>query len=156
MIVTINTDASHSAKYNCASFAFWAVCNQGKIVKSGVFKNDVKGSSYAEFMCVVNALHAVLNHTQWTGIDKIIINTDCLHVVHLINDRKSVLPAKRKIKDAYNKLLRNKGIEVVCRHVKAHTTKDDARSWVNRWCDKEAKQYLIRAIQNKKKELQLA
>jgi hypothetical protein len=25
------------------------------------------------------------------------------------------------------------------RHVKAHTRAQDARSWVNRWCDREAK-----------------
>lgn len=40
------------------------------------------------------------------------------------------------------------------RHVKAHSKVNDARSWVNDWCDKEAKKWmrkLVSDIQEKEK-----
>jgi len=34
------------------------------------------------------------------------------------------------------------GVRVTTRHVKGHTSNPDARSYVNRWCDREAKKHM--------------
>ncbi len=38
--------------------------------------------------------------------------------------------------------IRDRGLVVYLKHVRAHTGKDDPRSSVNRWCDKEAKRQM--------------
>ena len=72
------------------------------------------------------------------GVRIMLIQTDCLAVVEVVN--KSTTPGQagmRKIlQDAIAAHM--PGIEIRAKHVKGHTTNEDARSWVNRWCDYHA------------------
>ena len=70
MIVTINTDASFHPEYSIGAYAFWIVCNQGKIVRSGELKK-AENSTDAEIRCIANALHC-LKRSHFTGISKIV------------------------------------------------------------------------------------
>jgi hypothetical protein len=45
MVVTINTDASFSRKYNVGSYAFFILCNEFKIAKSGTSRKIQSGNS---------------------------------------------------------------------------------------------------------------
>ena len=142
MLVTINTDASFHTKLKYGGYAFWAICNDFKITKSGVFRKKCINSDDAETKCILNALTVVLKAHK--GISKVIVNTDSLNAIaYLKNDRTHI----RK----YG-LIGNKGTEfnrmffclvkkipIEFRHVKAHSSVDDARSFVNEWCDTEAK-----------------
>jgi hypothetical protein len=144
MIVTINTDASFSKFHKRGSFAFWIVCNDFKIIKSGILRKKVSTPSVAEFKCIINAFHILYNENL-KNVSKIIVNTDCLNVIHIINNDKFYISRYRLsyllelIKPYKNLISKYPEIKIEFRHVKAHTGVNNARSWVNEWCDTHAK-----------------
>lgn len=154
MIVTINTDASFSLKHQLGTYAFWIVCNEGKIAKSGVLRKKVKRPEVAEFRCIINALY-VLICADFKDITKVIINTDCLNVIHLAQKKEKLikkyglyswgqhLVLQMEIMIMKSKLRR---VEIEFRHVKSHESTETARQWVNEWCDSEAKKQLRNEI----------
>lgn len=86
MLVTINTDASFHPSLKYGAYAFWAICNNFKIIKSGVFRTKCINSHDAEAKCIINALKVVL--LTHKGITKIIVNTDSLNAIALITDNR--------------------------------------------------------------------
>ncbi|RZJ89600.1 MAG: hypothetical protein EOO20_10495 [Chryseobacterium sp.] len=145
MLITINTDASFSDVYG--GYAFWIVCDAGKIQKAGKIKAKIRGSQQAEMMCIANALHT-LKHSRFKGISKVIINTDSQPSINALTGFKSswegaqeCLFTMMELCIANGKSIRDVGEFFEFRHVKAHTGKKDKRSFVNEWCDKEAKKY---------------
>lgn len=151
MLVTINTDASWCPETKKAAYAFWAVSNSFKITKSGVFKNKCESSRCAETRCIINALSTVLLSNS--GISKVIVNTDSKYSIWTLEEQKI---NKQKWKSnlylhiAYKTLLKNdkNKAKIEFRHVKAHSGVQDSRSYVNKWCDKEAKKQLRRIRNN--------
>lgn len=149
MIVTVNTDASWDNGY--AGYAFWIVCDAGKIQKGAYFKDLVNGPSEAELMCIANALHT-LKHSRFKDITKVIINTDLMAASYILTPTRKLskldhlhkeslfLMCDIAVKNGYNSKHIYEMFEI--RHVKAHTKNKDARSYVNNWCDKEAKKYM--------------
>jgi len=157
MLVTINTDASFHPKLKYGAYAFWAVCNDFKITKSGVFRKKCIDPDDAEAKCILNALTVILKAHK--GITKIIINTDSLNATaYLKNDKKHV----RRYGLSNSKLIQfhalfrqakadyKKELTIEFRHVKAHTGVDDARSYVNEWCDAEAKRNMWKKVNSLK------
>lgn len=156
MIVTINTDASFSRKHQVGTFAFWIVCDRFKILKSGRLRKQITRPEIAEFKCIINAMHVLLNENI-SDIHQIVINTDCLNVIHLIErDKKNInryglkswgqylvarLDLLRMEKKAFH-------IPIKMKHVKSHTGIGDARSWVNEWCDTQAKAEMNKLVGN--------
>lgn len=159
MIVTINTDASFYKKQQRGSYAFAIVSNRGRIYRSGVLRKKVTRPEIAEFKCILNAIH-VLIQQDWPDISLVVVNTDCLNVIHLLENKKDKiakyklgswgrpLVLKYRIMVAESKKLRFNTFSF--RHVKSHTTITDARSYVNDWCDREAKKVLENYIKQKK------
>ncbi len=150
MIVTINTDASFSPSEKRGSFAFWIVSNSGRVATSGMLRKKVLTPSEAEFQCIINAIHTLVNQ-NWKNIDKIIINTDCLNVIHLIKNNQKAI--KRYGLRKWGKYLVDKFTNIVYksslrkvpiefRHIKAHVSTETTKQYVNDWCDKEAKKQL--------------
>jgi len=150
MIVTINTDASFSKKHSRGTFAFWIICNRFKIQNSGILRKKCSRPEIAEFRSIINAVH-VLGKQDCKGVSKIIINTDCLNVIHLINKDKKAI-SKYQLQSfgsmlvyRFEEVLRSAKLHKVpveMRHVKSHTGAEDARSYVNEWCDTEAKKQI--------------
>ena len=148
MLVTINTDASFHPKLKYGAYAFWAICNDFKITKSGVFKRKCISSDDAEARCIINALKVIL--LAHKGITKIIINTDSLNAIALItNDKERIrkyigknLVMWKHIRSGYHETIKGRKVKIEFRHVKAHSGIADARSYVNEWCDIEAKRQL--------------
>lgn len=153
MLVTINTDASVKEIYG--GYAFWIVCDAGKIQKAGKIKQivPVGGSTDAETMCIANAIYT-LKHSRFTGISKIIINTDSKESIAFLTNKarcKSSSPLFNVVEECrfnmmelclrLGKSIRDVDSLFEFRWVKAHNGKKDARSFVNDWCDKEAKKY---------------
>lgn len=158
MLVTINTDASFHPQLKYGAYAFWAICNDWKITKSGVFKSVCVNSHDAECRCIINALSVVL--LSHKGITKIIVNTDSLNSIYILkNDKEKIkryLGTNQKmvktLRTSFNKVLtsnKNK-ITIEYRHVKAHSGINDKRSYVNEWCDTEAKRQLRKEINLRK------
>jgi len=156
MLVTINTDASFSPQLKYGAYAFWAVSNDFKITRSGLFKRKCHSPDDAEAKCIINALKVIL--LTHSGINKIIINTDSLNATAILkNDVKTIKKYVRispkhikLLQQVYKKVLtENKNnVSVEFRHVKAHSGVDYKRSYVNEWCDFEAKKKLREKLLN--------
>ena len=150
MLVTINTDASFHPQLKFGAYAFWAVCNEFKITKSGVFRSKCKDSHDAETRCIVNALNVVL--LSHKGITKVIVNTDSLNAIAILTNDKAHIKRYmgashsmiQKLRNAYKETLakNTNKITIEFRWVKAHSGVNNKRSFVNEWCDSEAKRQL--------------
>jgi len=152
MLVTINTDASFHPSLKYGAYAFWAICDDFKITKSGVFRKKCQTPDDAEAKCIINALTVILKAHK--GIKKIIINTDSLNAIaYLKKDEKHIHKyglSMSKMRQFQQCLvfLPIMGVEIEYRHVKAHSGVNDKRSYVNEWCDSEAKKQLRKTIKN--------
>lgn len=139
MLVTINTDASFAYEKKLGAYAFWIVCNDFRIKKSGVLKGKCISSDEAEMKCILNAIYTLYKANK--SISRIIINTDSRNSIMMLTSENKTPKTKLRYGDIfiiYNKLLK-KLPYIEYRHVKAHTSVSDKRSFVNRWCDREAK-----------------
>ena len=146
--LTINTDASWHPIHKCGGYAFYIVCDLFKIQKAGRFKNNPKSSEDAEIMCLGNALATLLAQKELPTAKWLIINGDCTKGMERV---RTVSMAKISNKDPIAKSVNSLRLKLIqrlksnknkMRHVKAHNGTPDARSWVNDWCDREAKKYM--------------
>lgn len=154
MIVTINTDASWHNETKYGSYAFWMVSNAGKVQHSGALRNKCARPETAEFRCILNAIE-VLGRMKWPNVQRVVVNTDCLNVIHVIkNDTRAIKKYGlatwgAKLMTEYNLLLMKHGMnkkEFDFRHVKAHTSTESKREYVNQWCDDKAKEALMKKL----------
>lgn len=150
MLVTINTDASFHPKLKYGAYAFWAVSNDFKITKSGVFRRVCQTPDDAESKCIINAFTVILKAHK--GISKIIVNTDSLNAIaYLTKDKKHIqkynlsMSKMRQFQQCLSLLPISK-VKIEYRHVKAHTGINDKRSYVNDWCDSEAKRQMWQKV----------
>lgn len=147
MLVTINTDASWHPTEKIGAFAFWAVSDIFKIQKAGYFRDPCKDPTEAEAKAILNAIHVITSSHQ--GITRIIFNTDSLNAKAIFeNDRKHInrfgLHWGKSLRHKFRKIFKeyDGSFKFEFRHVKAHSGKDDKRSYVNEWCDTNAKFYM--------------
>lgn len=142
MIVTINTDASFSKKHERGTYAFWIICNEFKVTMSGIIKKRCVRPEIAEYRAIINALHVLLTAQTNKKITRIIINTDCLNVIHLFNrDKEKIMRYNlaswgNHLTLMAETMLRQYGIKkesVDIRHVKSHENTDTPRNFVNQW-----------------------
>lgn len=148
MNVTINTDASYCAKTEAGGYAFWIVCDLGRIKHSGMLKST-KQSEDAELKCLANAVVMLTNSSFNNGnIEYVYINSDCksgMNKVGLKSENVIGEHIAKSLKRLFknNPLARHTGKKrYQLRHVKAHSNKNDTRSYVNEWCDREAKKQM--------------
>lgn len=135
--ITITTDASF--KYGIASYAFWISMQDCKITGSGGIKRQVRGCTQAEVMAIGNAIYTLLKRADQISCDRIYINTDSIGAMSAIDRQIDV--DSRLTWNLKNELQKKLGCRFVeFRHVKGHGKGDTARSWVNKWCDREAGQ----------------
>lgn len=150
--ITINTDASFHPIEKVGGYAFYIVCDLFKITKSGMFKAHPKHAQEAEIMCIGNAIATLLSQKELPTSKWIILNTDCLVAVDMIKANSQPVPKKVfELWDELTTKLQSDNKEF--RHVKSHNGKDNARSYVNDWCDKEAKKWMRLALNEKKKSI---
>ena len=151
MLVTINTDASFDVETGLGAWAFWAVCNEFKITRSGAFEDLCRSSTDAEVKCIIIALAVSL---RYAGISKVIINTDSLNAAailkgdeaHLKKYMKCSLRHWKVVRNAYREVIQERTSKQVVliefRHVKAHSGVLDKRSYANEWCNMNARNQL--------------
>ncbi len=139
--LTINTDASFHQNYKVGTYAFYIVCDLFKIQKGGIFKKKVDSPEVSEMMAIGNAIAMLSSHKELPKVDWLIINTDCLNGANKI--KKGNTPLGHQIHGMLMRLVKKIGAtKFELRHVRAHNGKPDARSFVNDWCDKEAKRWM--------------
>jgi len=136
--ITINTDAGFYPDVKVGSYAYWIVSDGLLIRGSGIFRDLCKNSTDAETKAMCNAVHVLLNSDfDFCGVQRIFFNRDNLNAKSGRNGtapQKKLTKLLRKVK---HKCLNSTPPIVEFRHVKAHSNKDDPRSYVNKWCDKQ-------------------
>lgn len=148
--VTITTDISLIGKY--CSYAFWISTDYGPIKRSGMLRKRTKNSSLAELMCIANAVHFFVKSGIKTK--RLIINTDSKSSIVYVK-AKSLQRMRdqdmAKVAGLINEMLFGNYDEITFRHVKAHKGTKSKRSFVNDWCDREAKRVLKEWLNNRNK-----
>jgi len=136
IFATVITDASHCGETNAAGWAAYIrIDGQKAPVKMyAPFKKPLTTSMEAELLAAINGMCLAKFH----GAEQILLQTDCLAVVSLINGQTRKRRLRNKFFAACD-LAKLDPTEVRARHVKGHTRVQDARSYVNRWCDKNAR-----------------
>lgn len=150
--ITINTDASFHPVHGVGGYAFYIVCDLFKIQKAGMFKVSPNNAQEAELMCMANALHTLLNTKELPSTKLIVINSDALYSFEKIGLKKQGVGkvVAQFLKQVRHKMQNGNTLPSFdIRHVKAHVEIKDARSWVNDWCDKEAKKWMREAVKTK-------
>ncbi len=159
--VTINTDASFCPIKKVGSYAFIIRSNKFNLRRSGILKANVSNSSEAERMAILNAMHCLTKVNISSKL--LVINTDSEITIRHYNRNKElgsskikrIIKRREKPSLGFNLVLAKRRLqrlgkikEFSLRHVKAHSGVGDARSYNNRWCDKQAKMRLEQARNN--------
>lgn len=132
---TILTDASWCPSQKVAGWAAWIVCNDERYKRYDAFFEKVDSSHEAEIKAIINGVY----------IAKRVFDPDHYHVVSDCLTAMNVLQGKAGGKVWHAKLLEIVGTtRVTFAHVKAHTNTKDKRSYVNNWCDFNAKMAMRR------------
>lgn len=153
MNITINTDASWHPQDKVGGYAFWIVCDLFIIKKSGRFKTKPRCSTTAELMCIGNAFATLLAQKELPQCRFLVINTDSKNGIHQI--KYQTTKTGKEVFKLWNRLKsRLQPYKSEFRHVKAHSGKKDGRSFVNEWCDEQAK-IMMRRWREEEKSKQL-
>lgn len=129
MWATVITDASFCPNTRAAGWGAWVTLDDGRRLKhSGRFRNTPSGVNEAELWAALNGIH-IAHHA---GALNVLVQTDCAHVVRLFQQGLVDVGSRPP-----------NGV-VESKHVKGHTTKGEARYWVNRWCDANARRHMIK------------
>lgn len=134
MRATVITDASFCPDTKAGGWAVWIAGDIGaRIKQSGPFKTNPPSSNDAEIMAAINGCAIAYR----AGARTILIQSDCKGVQDAILKGKAIWKAA--------KTLHFPDAHIQYRHVKGHTNNPAARSWVNRWCDEQAKKHMKEA-----------
>lgn len=153
--ITINTDASFHPIYKVGGYAFYIVCDLFKIQKGGMFKKKAKNAQDCEAMAIANALHTLLAQKELPSTTYIVINSDCIGAYKSVGLKREGIyrMTAEALRSLRKRTASKKGVpKFDFRHVKAHNGTPDARSYVNDWCDNEAKKWMRSAVEKIKSE----
>lgn len=136
---TVLTDASWCPHENVAGWAAWIVCNDERFKRYDAFFEKVASAREAEIKAIINGCF----------IAKRVFNPDHYHVVSDCVDAMHLLQGKGSTKEWQEKLVEIIGeTPITFKHVKAHSSNKDSRSYVNNWCDFNAKMAMKRLREN--------
>jgi hypothetical protein len=129
---TVIADASFCPSTRAAGWATWITHNflldgaprTVRVKRFGTFHKSPKNSVEAEVWAAYNGIWLAYNR----GAFDILCQTDCMAAIQRDHTtvRTKHWPEAR----------------VEFRHVKGHTAGEDARSWVNNWCDTHARKIM--------------
>lgn len=129
----------------------------GRIRQSGTLK-EANDPQESELKALANAVYVLFNSELNNGtIENIYVNSDCKHMFAKISIKSTSIPGKY-IAETLNDILRQNMDgdiygRVSFRHVKAHTGDlAKPRSFVNDWCDQEAKKAMRTVVETLKAE----
>jgi ribonuclease HI len=166
MLITLFSDASLCHQSRVGGWAAWLKSDRGAMRLGAPFAVKVSDTSLAEAMAVVNALSCGIRDGLILEQDVVLVQTDNNAVMTILDGtarRRATPTAKRRRKLSWSELRndvreRNGEIEAIAavyarlvasralvirwRHVKGHRGTIDARSAVNTYCDKVAKDHM--------------
>ena len=138
MWVTMYTDASYYDNRKEAGWAYWLKSDKGRIINKGVEKAEC--SNVAELIAALKGIEECIR--SWPDTKGISINSDNMSVVQGIypdgpfykNENIRLLQLK------IQKLAKDSNIQLKSKYVRAHTGRNDSRSYINRRVDTLSKQ----------------
>lgn len=166
MLISLFSDASMCHKQRVGGWAAWLKCDRGAMRLGAPFAVKVADTSLAEAMAVVNALSCGIRDGLILSGDVVLVQTDNNAVMSILDGsahRRATPNAKRRrkiswsqlrrdvhernieidaISGAYARLVTSSRLLIRWRHVKGHRGEIDARSAVNTYCDKIAKDHM--------------
>lgn len=157
MNVTIIADASFCPEEHVGGYGYWIASHRGKLGGGGKIANGghVVTSTSAEMMAIANAMWHAVDNNLVQRADSVLIQTDCMAAIQAFQmTRLHLVDQERAVVKYVQGLQQHLGLEIRYRHVKGHTSIDDARSITNRMCDKRAKEAMrIARTQSKAQKL---
>lgn len=138
MIITVYTDASYSDKTLCGGWAAWYKTDAGSGMVEGPLKPGTSVSALdCELAAIANALHALHRDGKFSEGDLVVVVTDCLRAIEMIEGSQTHVATVASIL----RTIRQAGVAHRFNHVKAHQNGSACRrSWVNNLVDRHAKQ----------------
>lgn len=130
MRATIITDASWCPKTKAGGWAVWISADGWKHRASGQFKAPPDDNNVAEVLAAINGLALAYRR----GARMLLIQSDSVAVATALKRGKWGMKPARD--------LHFPSCRIEFRHVKGHTRTQDARSYVNRWCDEQARLHM--------------
>ena len=132
---TIIADASWCPNTNAGGFGVWINCAGERVQYSNRFRKSPKTSGQAEYYAIINALYIARKKFELEYIDKVVIQTDCMAVIHILDKDPKVITGILKMDESRIKLKHVKG------HV--HYKDQDRNHFCNDWCDRQAKRHML-------------
>lgn len=143
MRVTIITDASWCPTTKVAGYGFWVACERGRRRGGGTIKALVPSSLAAEMMAMVNGLCHGMRFGMVANGDVLLIQTDCQAAIDTFRRfRNPGCDVEAQVVEHMETICGTGNITVEYRHVKGHTNGRTPRTYVNNYCDAEAKKYM--------------
>lgn len=143
MSATIIADASYCSRTKAAGYAYWISADRGKHRGRGAPRIPPQDATVAELMAVVVGIVKATNLQLVCRGETVLIQTDCTSVVGLINgNRKAREGQEEEVFNFYRSHIKQYELHVSARHVKGHTVRKEARFYVNRYCDSQAKKQM--------------
>lgn len=145
---TVITDASFCHRTQAAGWAAWIrVDGEAEAIRySGTFeKSRPDNPTRAELFASLNGIWIASKY----GATDVLLQTDCMAVIHAASGRGSLAPLWRKKLEEFGLST----LQIRCKHVKGHTNRAEPRYYVNRWCDEAAGRHMRteRACRNNQK-----
>jgi len=150
--VTLYTDASRHED-GLMAWAFWARHDSGRVKTAGICPDDLcnihNNIEQGEMYAICQGMHKVLKKLD--GIEGFYITSDSMGAINVLKGETVETSPKGKarkeetirLKIAFDKMVKDHGLEVDFRHIKGHTGKThNTRYWLNDWCDKILKQVM--------------
>ena len=134
---TLNSDASVDINNKIGAYALWIKTDSITLRVAGKFKSPVNDPNKAEIMAVINGMHLILN--KGLKVRVLVVNTDNLMCRDIINGKRKVVPKGFTHLFSEIKRVQSNFPKCYAKRIKGHTDINDARHFVNRWCDKQAK-----------------
>lgn len=146
MLVTLMTDASVDDGWKVGGFGYWIASGRGKKGGGAPFKTRTPCSYNGELKAVICGLHIALTEGLVQPQDKVLIQIDNVNVIRLINreqvaGREDMVEMMSFLWDLQTRY----SLTLEARHVKAHSSKKEAKYFCNNHCDARAKEGMYKA-----------
>lgn len=137
---TSMTDAGFCPRLRIGTYAVWLRIDglPAAVRASGVLASDPANANEAEVYAALCGVWLA----QRRGAREVLVQSDSMAVI------EAVRGTHRLYAPLWRAELQEHGLHdmvVRAKHVKGHTNVDDARSWVNRWCDAQCRSQLQKA-----------
>ena len=134
--ITIYTDASFHPTTGLSRWAFYARCDEGKLVQDGETHRRLKDSNEAEMYAICRAIWECFR--KWPHLRGFFVNTDSLHCCRVWWPYWEDPTGKgcSEMRDKITAKLQGRWVRV--KHVRAHQKNIGVRSYLNNLVDRLA------------------